>query len=160
MCWMFFLLMKSSTLPFLTVRVLLQSIEHTVRKLEIKRWIANITRSKTWWELQKKQNGNVKCFINNFVQLLPGIWLQQVGCICLLKHNGLLVLKLTTYLFHDLYIAPSTNCWIMFGNYFLFLARRLFRRSFRGDRRLCGDIENYQWRNQSFVLLFGMSLLT
>ena len=65
MCWMFFLLMKSSTLPFLTVRVLLQSIEHTVWKLEVKCCTANITSSKTWWELQKKQDE--KCenvFIN------------------------------------------------------------------------------------------------
>ena len=139
MCWMFFLFMKSSTLPFLAVRVLLQSVEYTIRKLEIKSWTANITCCKTWWELQKKQDR--KCentFINRCTELLQGQRLQQFGCIWLLKHKGLI--KLIIYLFHNLYIASSTNCWIMFGNYLLFLSRRLFRWSFRGPQRICWDI--------------------
>ena len=69
---------------------------------------------------------------------------QENGCNKLVtfdfKSKKELSLKLITYLFHNLYITSSTNCWIVFGNYFLFLTRRLFRWSFRWCRRICSDI--------------------
>ena len=60
-CSMFLFFMKPSTMLFLTVRMLFQSIEHTVWQLEIKLRTAHISSSKPWWKLQNQMQTQQDC---------------------------------------------------------------------------------------------------